>query len=68
MALRHTKIMNTNENKRGEEMPRKLKLRGYFEEYRCGCVSETKRRKRDLLGYCSQHGENRRQIFPDFNP
>ncbi len=38
---------------------------GYFEDYRCGCVSEVVKRKRDLLGYCSTHGEDRRQIWPE---
>lgn len=34
----------------------------YFEEYRCGCVSESVRRKKDLLGYCAKHGEERIRI------
>lgn len=41
------------------------KLKGWWEEYHCGCVSETTRRKKDLLGYCKIHGNDRRQIFPD---
>lgn len=39
---------------------------GWWEEYECGCVSETARRKRDLLGYCKFHGDERRQCFRDF--
>lgn len=39
---------------------------GWFEEYRCGCVSETATTKKDLLGYCGKHGDDRRQIFPVF--
>jgi hypothetical protein len=48
-----------------EEMRTQPKVQGYFEDYRCGCVSETARYKKDLLGYCSIHGEGRRQIWPD---
>jgi hypothetical protein len=33
---------------------------GWWEEYRCGCISETAKRKRDLLGYCPQHGADSR--------
>ena len=44
---------------------RRPKLAGWWEEYRCGCVSKTVRRKKDLLGYCGQHGDSRRQVFPD---
>lgn len=36
--------------------------RGYFEEYSCGCVSEVVRRKRDLVGYCGKHGNNKRHV------
>lgn len=36
--------------------------KGWFEEYRCGCVSEVVKRKRDLLGYCGKHGEDRRHV------
>jgi hypothetical protein len=41
------------------------KVKGWWEEYRCGCVSETTARKKDLLGYCGKHGESRRQVFPE---
>lgn len=44
---------------------RRPKVKGWWEEYRCGCVSETVARKKDLLGYCGKHGENRRQVFPE---
>ena len=30
--------------------------RGWFEAYRCGCVSEIVARKKDLIGYCGKHG------------
>jgi hypothetical protein len=40
---------------------------GWYEEYRCGCVSETVRRKRDLLGYCPKHGEDRRAVHADLS-
>lgn len=43
-----------------------VRLLGWWEEYRCGCVSETERYKKDLLGYCSKHGENRRYAYKDF--
>jgi hypothetical protein len=36
---------------------------GWLEEYRCGCVSEYVERKRDLLGYCKHHGEDRRMCM-----
>lgn len=35
---------------------------GWWEEYKCGCVSETVPRKKDLLGYCKHHGDDRRAI------
>jgi len=41
------------------------KLAGWWEEYRCGCVSKTVKRKKDLLGYCGKHGDSRRQVFPE---
>ena len=44
---------------------RRPKVKGWWEEYRCGCVSETAVRKKDLVGYCGKHGENRRQVFPE---
>lgn len=40
---------------------------GWWEEYRCGCVSPTVRYKKDLLSYCPKHGEARRQVFPDYH-
>lgn len=43
----------------------RLVILGWFEEYRCGCVSEITRFKKDLLGYCSRHGENRRLAWPE---
>lgn len=39
---------------------------GWFEEYRCGCISETVDRKKDLLGYCEKHGDNRVGVFRTF--
>lgn len=35
----------------------------WWEEYRCGCVSEEVTRKADMLGYCRYHGEDRSQVF-----
>ena len=37
---------------------------GWWEEYRCGCVSDFVKRKKDLLGYCAIHGEDTRHIWP----
>ena len=39
-------------------------LRGWFAEYRCGCLSETEKRKKDVLEYCPKHGEDARHIHP----
>lgn len=39
---------------------------GWFEEYRCGCVSEIVKTTKDLLGYCGKHGDDRRRIYPVF--
>ena len=33
---------------------------GWWEEYRCGCVSEPVKLKRELLGYCPTHGDDSR--------
>ena len=41
-----------------------MKIIGYFEEYECACISKCVRFKKDLLGYCADHGRDRRQIFP----
>jgi hypothetical protein len=41
------------------------KFSGWWEEYKCGCTSDTVKRKKDLLGYCKFHGEDRRHIHPD---
>ena len=38
-----------------------MKALGWFEHYRCGCVSETFKRKRDLRGYCAIHGADRQE-------
>lgn len=43
-------------------MTKTTETHGYFEEYGCGCVSEVVRYKRDLLGYCGKHGNNRRHV------
>ncbi len=42
---------------------RRLVRRGWFEEYTCGCVSETVAKRRELLGYCAQHGADRKGVF-----
>ena len=39
--------------------------RGYWEEYRCGCVSQACLRKKDLPGYCDKHGSGRRKIYTE---
>src|SRR4051812_13931549 len=36
---------------------------GWFEEYRCGCVSDVVKRKKDLPGCCGAHGDNWRGRF-----
>lgn len=36
----------------------------WFEEYKCGCLSDYVKNKRDLLGYCPVHGEDRRNVHP----
>lgn len=41
------------------------KLIGWWEEYKCGCVSKTVRFKKDLLGYCAIHGEDTRYVHPE---
>lgn len=38
--------------------------RGWYEEYTCGCTSDTEDRKKDLPGYCPTHGTDRRYIHP----
>jgi len=35
----------------------------WWEVYSCGCVSGTLTRKRDLLGYCGQHGSDRSELW-----
>lgn len=45
-----------------------MKAIGWWEEYRCGCVSETVTRKKDLPGYCPQHGDDRRHVHRDWEP
>jgi hypothetical protein len=38
-------------------------IRGWFEDYYCGCVSAVVLHRRDLVGYCGRHGSSRRQVF-----
>ena len=39
-------------------------MKVWFEEYRkCGCVSDTVARKKDLPGYCPIHGNDRSNVF-----
>jgi len=40
-----------------------MSKRGWFEEYECGCVSDTVRTRSELLGYCGQHGGDRKGVF-----
>ena len=42
----------------------KPKIVGWFEEYKCGCVSEIVKVKKDLLGYCYKHGDSVRHVHP----
>lgn len=37
----------------------------WFEEYKCGCVSEKVERKGDLPGYCPIHGDDRSNVFKE---
>ena len=37
----------------------------YYEEYECGCVSQSVKLKRDLVGYCGTHGKGRRHVHKD---
>jgi len=41
---------------------------GWSEVYLCGCDSPTVRRKRDLLGYCPVHGEDRQELLHNGGP
>lgn len=41
----------------------KTKRVQWSESYRCGCVSDKVDRKKDLVGYCGQHGEDRNGVF-----
>jgi len=41
-----------------------MKITGYFEHYKCGCVSKTVKYKKDLLGYCGVHGADLKMIYP----
>lgn len=40
----------------------------WWEEYRCGCVSPSVRTKRELVGYCPRHGDDRRHVHRDRPP
>jgi hypothetical protein len=40
----------------------------WWEEYSCGCVSKKVSSKKDLLGYCPIHGNDRRALYKDFVP
>lgn len=41
----------------------------YFEEYsKCGCISPIVDRKRDLLGYCPFHGNDRSHVHHEAPP
>lgn len=45
-----------------KRMPRRRKAALYIEGYRCGC-SMGPLPRRELLGYCGKHGENRRELY-----
>lgn len=38
---------------------------GWWEEYPCGCISETLTFKKDLLGYCDIHGGSTIHVYPE---
>ena len=40
----------------------KHKVKDWLEGYRCGCSSDAKRKK-DLLGYCAKHGDDRDELY-----
>ena len=40
----------------------------WWEEYACGCVSKNSRTKKALLGYCFQHGSDRRALYKNDLP
>jgi hypothetical protein len=42
----------------------RIKIKGWTEEYTCGCISREVTFKRELLGYCRHHGANRRHAHP----
>ena len=42
-----------------------MKVVGWWEVYKCGCTSKTVKHKKDLLGYCPSHGEDRQHIYPE---
>lgn len=43
----------------------RMVVSGWWEEYRCGCVSKTEKWKKDLLGYCATHGDCTRSVIPE---
>lgn len=55
------------ETRKPASLPRLVRPRriGWWEEYHCGCVSETVKLKRNLLGYCGTHGDNRRRAYAE---
>lgn len=42
----------------------KIYLVGWFEEYKCGCVSDVVKIKKDLSGFCPKHGNDVKKIYP----
>ena len=44
------------------------RITGWYEHYKCGCTSDVVARKRDLVGYCGRHGENRSTIHKVDDP
>ena len=47
-----------------EGIPKIPKRVGWFEHYKCGCVSKTSKFKKDLLGYCGKHGHDPMEVLP----
>lgn len=53
--------MSDTDERKGK-IPKRI---GWWEEYRCGCTGQTEKFKKDLLGYCATHGDDRRYIHPE---
>ncbi len=43
----------------------RLKIVGWWEDYKCGCFSDTVKVKSDLPHYCSKHGYSSNNVYPE---